>query len=71
VLVDFGVFGVLVGHLGGREVLVSNIFGGVGGGAETSGFDLKVQACVLAAKTPGAVLAGAEVMASSEWRTAG
>ena len=28
-------------------------------GAETSGFDLKVQACVLAAKTPGAVLAGA------------
>jgi hypothetical protein len=31
-LVDFGVFGgLLVGHLGGSEVLVSNIFGGVGG----------------------------------------
>jgi hypothetical protein len=41
-------------------------------GAETSSFDLKVQArtCV-AAKTPGAVLARVEVMASSEWRTAG
>jgi hypothetical protein len=51
--------------------MVSNIFGGVGGGAETSSFNLKVQARMLAAKPPGAVLAGVEVMASSEWRMAG